>query len=293
MLTLFVLAGVGNASELPGSAPTGSQSPCAWMIAHRDADTSLPDQIALAQANHELFTTADLRCLKANDVHKRVVEGARDGDLVALQAAKREAALAGRVEIDLLGVFIGPTKQDGSGWDVDRVPTEAVTAIRVLATVPAGPGVFLSGPKVDEIVAQMATLGLQGTVAPDVFGYAEVRGPNAPPSWNGTRLSLLSQAAPGHDNFYTNFPGSPAFTGIRMEEGDVVRVTLYDNDLVNPDSIAVIDLTRADIDAAMQQQGAVFLSVAERSQGAVLALQIAVRAADSSMPGVVGQLFRP
>ena len=72
-----------------------------------------------------------------------------------------------------------------------------------------------------------------------------------------------------------------------------VRITLYDSDMMQPDPIGVFDLTRADLEVALQHEGAVFLPVAERSQGAVLALQIAVRAADSSMPGVVGQLVRP
>lgn len=314
------------------SAPHGEQSPCDWVLELRRAGAPLPDQIALATAQASLFTPDDLRCLRREGVHPSLIdsvkarraeaEDAAEAELRrereaeeagrrriaqeekaarAAEAAERRrieeelarqraaAELAARVDIELVAVLVGPAKADRRAWDgfgtVDRGTVGAVLAL--------ASGTPTVAPAIDLATATVNLMGAT-TQPPDIYGYAQFLGPDAPADWSGLRLSLLPPLGAAADTVYANFPGSPSFRSVRPGPGDSVRITLYDDDdFTEDDLIGVFDIGPGELAAAKAVDGLAMVNVAAQTGGQVVLLVLKVRQASNLETGMQGTVFAP
>jgi hypothetical protein len=269
----------------PPAAPTGAQTPCDWVLALRETDAPLPEQVELVAANADLFAHDDLKCLKKAGVHSSILAAAKNGPRVPPPP---------KYDIEFVAVVVGPAKSGGAKWDgIGQVPEQVVTDAIALAT--GGVGAAASEVTGVSAVATYLTNALGDTMdAPDVYGYAQLGGPGVPILLSSVALSLRPPTDAANNTYYANFPGSPAFTGIALQEGQSVRVTLYDRDpLDNDDLLGTFDLPYTELlQVADQPSGVGAVAVADRTNQQVLQLQIAVRPSSSPLASVRGQAFR-
>lgn len=286
--------------------PSGTQSPCEWLLDRRNGGASLEQLISLARARSELFTSKDVRCLKDEGMHKSVLEAASGkldarAERAAAAAERRAAAEAARAlaldqsfDVELVAVIAGPAKAGNKPWDGGKPLPEAHTAALVQSIanyfVP-GTGLVAAVGGADVVAAM--TSRLQGaTAAPDTYGYCEYIGPDVPSDWKGKRLSLRSPDDPMDNAVYATFAGTPGYRGIRMREGDVIRVTLYDaDDLTDDDPMGVFDLIAADLEAAEHAGDLVMKDVRGVTGNQVLTVLFSARQAASTMESVRGTMF--
>lgn len=160
---------------------------------------------------------------------------------------------------------------------------------QTLSLVTAASGLSTAG--MGALTAYVSNQFIQGSAAPDVYGYAQFVGPDLPTGWSALRLSLASPSAPVADNYYPTFSGGPGFHGVKVERGDVVRITLYDSDLSSDDPMGVVEVTDQDIAAAAASEGVYAVEVAAKTLNQVLLVQISARAASDPTPTVSGPTF--
>ncbi len=284
----------------------------------------MPELIELAEDNQAYFTNKDIICLRLAGVHRRIWEAARGESLleevaetgqnlvgagqvivtssqdmaVSRQTQREEAAAArqqafneelqNRYTIEIVEVVVALAKHDGRQWDgMGTVPPELVAG----ALAVAAPGVS-AVPGSNEMAAFLAQAANAGSTPPDVFGYVELKGPNAPPTWQGIKVSLRSSADPMQDSYLVTFPNSPGFQNVKLQENDSIRLTLYDADLTEKDPIGTFDLTFSELTEAASVEGLAQINVASRSQNQVLLVKFNVYPAANIIPKMIGQTFR-
>lgn len=298
LLMLAVVPSLALAQEPAAgfpSEPLGEQSACDWILELRRLGAPLTYQIVGATVRQAMFTRKDLKCLRRADVPPTVVDAARGrftaaGD-AAMADAEEEVArrdLANRVDIELVAVLIGPGKKGGRRWDgIGSVDPSTIQEALLLGGATAA-----VVPTAQVVAAGMTIVG-EATEPPDVFGYAEFRGPDAPPEWSGWRLSLLPPNSPVKDTYYANFPGSPAFRGVPLQPTDSVRFTLYDADADESDLIGAFDVGYEQLVAALAIDGLAMVRVSDETGGQVLFVEVKVRRASLATPEMVGNSFQP
>ncbi len=286
--TASTLAPPPAAPEVARSQPRGTETPCEWLLRERAAGSTLPGLIQLATDQRDLFTSADRRCLKKADVHASV--------LAATEPLP--APVAPRYTIQVLSVVAGPAKAGGSApWDLDpSLSQPAFEAALKMATVYMATGASLAvggllkegGPAIEAVGDQV----LQGMKAPDIFGYVELAGPDVPVAWNGIRVSLLAPTSAAKNAYYTTFPGSPGYRAVEVGPEDMLRVTLYDADLTDPDPMGVVTVSGQQLLAAAEAAVPVFVDATGATQGQILLVEFTVMRAAPGTPGFIGAAFR-
>lgn len=189
------------------------------------------------------------------------------GTLTAESApTQRDAPLHATVSI--LGALVGPTKIDGKPWDSSlRLGSAASAAIGELGL----PG---TSALTASLIGSIANQAPQGKAAPDVVGYVRLEGTTTRnlASAGGTNLALADRRMMTRDSytprFYVTYQGWTFFPDNRL------RVHLWDRDLQNHDSIAVVEITYQDIIKAIEVGKPIWVNVADQSLKQLLYVQI-------------------
>jgi hypothetical protein len=167
----------------------------------------------------------------------------------------------------MLGALIGPSKSNGAEWDgPGSIPTAVVDG---LATVAGQPEV---GPLLD-FMQQSAIKSLS---APDPYGIAELD-----PDGSGFDPTLtITLATPDNnmkDAFQTSWPlPVPGWRSVPFGPGLKVRVTLKDDDLVNPDDIGTATINYEALVKAWTAQDSHWVRVDDQTNRQLLSVQVQV-----------------
>lgn len=275
--------------------PVGLETPCQWILRLAERGATLDEQIAAAEAKRDLFTMADRKCLKQAGIHRRLLQATREslGEAIAAAAedseARRQAALVGLYDVEVLGAVVGPTKAGGDRWDLGFGSALSGLTHAYLATLPQGLLLLEHASRgIEDLVTQVGN----SSALPDVFGYLQISGPNTPTSWEHIKVSLRPPSSPLRDSIDVNFPGGPGFNAVQLEHGDGVRVTLYDSDIDQNDLVGTFEVNAEELLQAAELGRPVAINVSTRTNNTVLQLKIKVHAASQSEPSPRGRTFR-
>jgi hypothetical protein len=143
------------------------------------------------------------------------------------------------VNIDIISALLGPSKSDGTSWDVSStVPASVTDALAVALEAPG------TGP----ILNFMATATVQALSKPDPIGTAQLdEGTGFDPTLN---IELANEEDNTEDTFEPTWPGPPGWRSVKLSADLKVRLTIEDEDLVYNDDVGVATVTYTEIVAA-------------------------------------------
>ena len=177
-----------------------------------------------------------------------------------------------KVDIEILSALIGPTKVNGSPWDAKFGFGGVATGAAGIISDMVAPG---SGVLASKVVSAVTSAAPKGSASPDVIGYVVQKGTTtrALAPYAGTPLALATRHQKTQDSytprFNTSYSSWPIFANTRFQ------IHLWDADINNDDSIAVVELNREMIIDALDE-GPVWVNVAEQSMNQLLYVQISV-----------------
>lgn len=175
------------------------------------------------------------------------------------------------VNIEVISILAGPGKVDGTQWDdTDKVPQE----------VWDGLAAALGFPGAGKVLDFMESAAAQSLNKPDPYGMAEL-------DWAGTGFDPKFNMALGtvdnntEDTFLPIWPqisgyGMPGWHKVYFTMDLKVRITLWDEDLVNDDDMGILTLDGSAIGAAWEAGGTYWVRVENQTQKQVLAVALQV-----------------
>ena len=169
--------------------------------------------------------------------------------------------------VDFHGALIGPAKIDRSTWDGNSAISETNwTALLALTSQTAPFG---------GLVDFLADLAMSTLHKPDPFGYVELdRGNGYDPEF---QQDLATKEDNTEDTFQPMWPTPvPGYTNVPFIEDTRIRTTLWDEDLINDDSVGVAVIRFDHILAAYLDEGVYWVNVADQTQQQLLMLAIEV-----------------
>jgi hypothetical protein len=169
------------------------------------------------------------------------------------------------VTVQLTEALICPWDSNGKEWDRDRTVSrqdmDELDEALASADPFAASAAFITG------------LTHKGFSPPDPYGQAELWSNG---SWNP--LPLATKATNLEDTFRPLWRGAPGWQHVRFEPTLRIRVTLYDEDILNDDPIGVVELDANDILAALDFGQQFPVRVYDRGQQQVLFIGLSVTA---------------
>lgn len=172
------------------------------------------------------------------------------------------------VNIDVVGALIGPALADGTEWDgTGTIPssiqsqfTDALTSLNPYAAV----------------ASIVGSAVLAGTEAPDPYGTAEI-------SIGGTyvtslRRSLYPDSASNQEDTFAPIFTNVGWQRVELEPGIRVRVTMFDEDLLNDDPIGVAEISASELQRALTEGVVTHVNVSGQTQNQLAFINISVRA---------------
>lgn len=171
-----------------------------------------------------------------------------------------------RVNISIVGAVIAPAMADGSQWDF-----EGPVSTDLLQEFAAA---LLETDAYNKILSLIVTPLVQNLSKPDTYGTAELLGSDA-----RAAVTLATTSTNTEDTFVPNWPGSPGWTAVALQDSTRVRVTLREEDVFLDDDAGVVELNRADLEAAWTAQHVFPVAVADQSVGQILFVLVSVSTA--------------
>jgi hypothetical protein len=171
------------------------------------------------------------------------------------------------VAIDMLGALIGPCKSDHTEWDsTGPVPSAIIDGLATAA----------GQPEVGPLLDFMQQSAINALSKPDPYGIAEMD-----PDGSGFDPKLTITLATTADNTQDTFqpdwpPPTPGWRSVPFGPGLEVRVTLQDEDLVNPDDIGKATIKYEDLLAAWKAKDSHWVRVDGQTNKQLLAVQVQV-----------------
>lgn len=169
------------------------------------------------------------------------------------------------VTVQLTEALICPWDSNGKEWDRDR--TVSRQDMDELDDALASEEPFAAS------AAFITGLTHKGFSPPDPYGQAELWSNG---TWNP--IPLATRATNLEDTFRPLWRGAPGWQHVRFAPELRIRVTLYDEDILNDDPIGVVELDANDILAALDFGQQFPVRVYDRGQQQVLFIGLSVTA---------------
>jgi hypothetical protein len=201
--------------------------------------------------------------------------GSHDGDVEDAAASASDARVDSStpaepseqfVNIEIIQCLVGPSKSDGTEWDFSATVSSSVTTALASALDLAGIGPILNF---------LATPSIKALSKPDPYGSAEL-------GWVGSgfdptlTIVLADTTNNMDDTFQPLWLGTRGWAGVSLSSSLMVRLTLFDEDLVYDDAIGVATISGAQIKAALAAGGTYWVRTDEMTVKQLLAIGIQV-----------------
>lgn len=165
------------------------------------------------------------------------------------------------VDISVTGAAIAPTMANGAAWDgPDRLAPEVGG---LLSKVVSG---------LDPQLRQSAAETVAQKAAPDAYGTVTLLTRD---ERNGETAPLMLASEDSHDPDWSAAPAS--FAGVKLRTDTRLRVALIDKDVVTDDPIGTVEVSGAELLAALRAEAPWRTDVSAQSSGQLRDLRIVVK----------------
>ncbi len=178
-----------------------------------------------------------------------------------------ENPLPATVNLEILGVLVGPAKASGEAWDGGGFISQATLNAVFEAMIGDSP--------YSDVLSVMTSAGIAALAMPDPMGVAEIDVGNG----FETPTSLAVAANNTENTFAPTWPAPPPPGWIQAPVSPQlrVRITLEDEDVVFHDAIGTAVLTYDHILATWNKGGAAHIAVDDQTDGQLLFVTLAVK----------------
>lgn len=171
------------------------------------------------------------------------------------------------VNVDIVGLVFGPSLSDGTYWDANELVPDSIRSDLNSALASVNPYV-----PVAELLTEAV---LAGTKAPDPYGFAELAVDGE--YQQSLAYNFYPDRSSNQEDTYTPSISGGGWTSIPLDTGTRIRVTAFDEDLVNDDAAGIAEIGFPDLKAALDEGKVFHVNVSDQTQNRLLFVSVSVR----------------